>query len=136
MQKLNCILLIDDDDINNYMNERLIKKLNVSHNVKVTLNGKEGLEFIKHHCSLNDDKCPELIFLDINMPVMDGFEFLQAFEGLNLENRERMNINILTSSHNEKDIAMLKVLGKFNFINKPLTEEKLFNCLINALSQN
>ena len=134
MHKLNCILLIDDDNINNYLNERLIKRLNVAHDVKVTFNGEEGLGFINHHCKTNNNCCPELILLDINMPVMDGFDFLREFEKLPIANRKNVNITILTSSSNSKDISTLKELGNFDFINKPLTEEKLFNCLIKATS--
>lgn len=136
MQKLNCILLIDDDTINNFINERLIRKLNVSNEVKVTLNGEEGIDYIKHHCCQAGNNCPELILLDINMPVMDGFEFLEEFGKIPFPNKDKINITILTSSQNSKDISTLKALGNFNFINKPLTEEKLFNCLISALSQN
>src|SRR5690349_21856688 len=127
MNKLNCILLVDDDKINNYINERLIKKLSLSNEVKITFNGKEGLEFIKDHCIQNNNACPELILLDINMPVMDGFEFLKEFESLQLSNRNKVNITILTSSQNHKDLETLRALGNFDYINKPLTEEKLFN---------
>lgn len=135
MHKFNCILLIDDDQVNNYLNERLIKQLNITNELRVTRNGQEGLEFIKNYCEEHDDECPELIFLDINMPVMDGFEFLEVFANLPLKNKEKISLNILTSSTNNKDVATLSALGNFHFIQKPLTEEKLFNCLTMAMAE-
>ena len=135
MPKVNCILLIDDDSINNFINERLIKKLNVANEIKVALNGEDGLEYIQKNCSDDrSDSCPELILLDINMPVMNGFDFIRAFEHLNIKNKSKVKIIILTTSRNNKDVEILKSLGNFEFINKPLTEEKLFNCLAKVIA--
>ncbi|HXA00784.1 MAG TPA: response regulator [Cytophagaceae bacterium] len=128
MAKLNCILLIDDDSITNFINERLIRKLNVTNGVKVAMNGEEAIQYIEGLCE-KGELCPELILLDINMPVMNGFEFIRAFENLNIKNKDKVKIIILTTSKNIKDVELLKSLGNFEFINKPLTEEKLFNCL-------
>jgi response regulator of citrate/malate metabolism len=133
MTKLNCILLIDDDSITNFINERLIKKLNVTNEVKITMNGEEGIHYIQNLCN-KGELCPELILLDINMPVMNGFEFIRAFENLNIPNKDKVKIIILTTSKNAKDVDLLKSLGNFEFINKPLTEEKLFNCLTKIMA--
>src|SRR4051812_37822594 len=103
MTKLNCILLIDDDSITNFINERLIKKLNVTNDVKITMNGEEGIHYVQNLCEKNE-LCPELILLDINMPVMNGFEFIQAFEKLNIKNKDKVKIIILTTSKNIKDV--------------------------------
>jgi CheY-like chemotaxis protein len=135
MSKVNSILLIDDDSINNFINERLIRKLNVANEIKVALNGEDGLEYIKKNCSSKDGKaCPELILLDINMPVMNGFDFIRAFENIEIKNKPKVKIIILTTSRNQKDVEILKSLGNFEFINKPLTEEKLFNCLAKVIA--
>ena len=128
MPKLNCILLIDDDNITNFINERLIRKLNVSNQIKIALNGEEGIQYIQNLCE-KDELCPELILLDINMPVMNGFEFIREFENFKIKNKDKVKIVILTTSKNIKDVELLKSIGNFEFINKPLTEEKLFNCL-------
>jgi response regulator of citrate/malate metabolism len=133
MNKLNCILLIDDDNITNFINERLIKKLNVTRQVKITINGEEGIQYIRTQCE-KDELCPELILLDINMPVMNGFEFIRTFGHLSIKNKGRVKIVILTTSKNMKDVELLKSLGNFEFINKPLTEEKLFNCLTRIMA--
>jgi response regulator of citrate/malate metabolism len=133
MVKLNCILLVDDDSITNFINERLIRKLNITNDVKVSMNGEEGIQYIKNQCD-KDQACPELILLDINMPVMNGFEFIRAFEELKIKNKNKVKIIILTTSKNMKDVELLKSLGNFEYINKPLTEEKMFNCLTKVIA--
>jgi CheY-like chemotaxis protein len=128
--KLNTILLVDDDNINNFLNERLIRKLNITRNIKVTMNGAEGMDFLRENCEEGNPNCPDLIFLDINMPVMDGFDFIRAFDGIKMKTKAK--IIILTTSKNPKDLERLKTLGDFEYINKPLTQEKLINCLANV----
>ena len=95
----------------------------------VAKNGQEAIELIREHC-LGHDGCPSLIFLDINMPVMNGFEFLDAFHH-QLENDLNKSIIIvmLTSSLNPNDIERAKETGVSEFLNKPLTEENLKNVL-------
>jgi CheY-like chemotaxis protein len=132
MAKINCILLVDDDSITNFINERLIRKLNVTNDIKITMNGEEGINYIRAQGD-KGEICPELILLDINMPIMNGFEFIREFENLNIKDKEKVKIIILTTSKNIKDIELLKSLGNFEFISKPLTEEKLFNCLTKAI---
>lgn len=124
MEKLKCTLLVDDDSINNYLNERLLKKLNISEEVKVALNGSEAIEVIKSRIETNQN-IPELILLDINMPVMDGFEFLQNYNGLNFPNKNCVIIVMLTTSTNPKDTERLNNSGISGYVNKPLTEPKL-----------
>ena len=132
MSKLSCILLIDDDGINNFLNERLIKKLEIYNSVRTALNGAEGLKYINRHCAVEGESCPDLVFLDINMPVMDGFEFIKKFQNMNFLNKDKMTLAILTTSRNEQDIEALKHLGSYHFINKPLTEEKVKKVLADS----
>lgn len=124
MQKLGSILLVEDDNITNFINKRLISKLEVAEDIRVATNGAEAISFIRKRLSSNDS-CPELIFLDINMPVMDGFEFLQEFKRLQFEQKENVVIVVLTTSTNQNDIEKLKNSGNTDFINKPLTKEKI-----------
>jgi response regulator RpfG family c-di-GMP phosphodiesterase len=118
--KIN-ILLIDDDNINNFVTENVIKKMNVANYIEKKLNGHEGLEFVQHNN-------PDLIFVDINMPVMDGMEFLQEFNKINKEQRViiyLMHTAPLTSSQKEK-ISKVHLNGN---IEKPLNKEKLCKVL-------
>jgi CheY-like chemotaxis protein len=121
MRKIKTVLLIDDDSINNFINARLIRKCNISEDVLVMGNGKEAIVFLKE-CLEMDQACPELILLDINMPVMDGFEFLAAFKNLNFINKSDVVIVMLTTSSNPKDIERLNESNISGFLNKPLTE--------------
>lgn len=123
MKKLNKILLVDDDPINNYMNEALLKKLHLTDEVQIALNGTEAINYI-----LNGDvkslECPELIIVDLNMPVMDGFEFLDEFEKIEIKDREKVRVIILTTSTGYKVDEKIKALGLY-IIRKPLTQAKI-----------
>ena len=125
MQKLNHILLVDDDTINNFINEKLLKKLDCANRISVKLNGEEALNFLREECIPNPELCPELILLDINMPVMDGFEFLERYKTLNFPNKGSVIIVMLTTSTNPNDTERLNKAGISGYINKPLTEEKI-----------
>lgn len=126
-EKVNFILLIDDDPINNYLNLRLLNGLGVAEEIKVCLNGMEALEFLVQLYNKNDHS-PDLILLDINMPVLDGFEFLKAFNDLNIKQKDNTKIVMLTTSSALSDIEKIEALG-YEIVNKPLTEEKIINIL-------
>jgi CheY-like chemotaxis protein len=68
-KKLNTILLVDDDPINNFINQRLLEKMNIAGEVKVVMNGVEGIKCLHDHC-FKTSISPDLILLDINMPIM------------------------------------------------------------------
>lgn len=127
MNKINCTLLIDDDNIANYLSRSLIKKLNICTTVEVVNNGNQALNYITDNCQKEGKNiCPQLILLDINMPGMDGFEFLNAYQDLEFENKEKVIIVMLTTSTSQKDIERLEnYTNVVSFISKPLTEEKL-----------
>jgi len=128
MTKINSILLVDDDQINNFINKRIINKLGIADEVKTALNGEEALNYIQQHCQ-NTGQCPELIFLDINMPVMNGFEFLNEFDSLPLNNKDEVKIIVLTTSTNPGDLQKLKDYRIKGFLNKPLTEKKIWEAI-------
>ena len=82
MPKLSCALLVDDDQTTNYLNQLLLKRLDVAERLLVALNGQEALDLLQAHCHAIADDCPALVLLDVKMPVMDGFAFLQAYDQL------------------------------------------------------
>jgi CheY-like chemotaxis protein len=117
-KKFKRILLIDDDQINNELNQLV---LNIFGNVEETIvceNGSEALQFLKSHSKEN---LPELILLDIKMPIMDGFQFLDAAEKMCKDFTKRIPVYILTSSKNEGDIKKANEYDIAGFLNKPLT---------------
>ncbi|MGB5236951.1 MAG: response regulator [Flavobacteriaceae bacterium] len=100
MKKIRSIGVIDDDPITVFGIKKMLNLLEVSETIKTYANGKEAIEDIKDMLEKND-AIPEVIFLDINMPIMDGWQFLEEFITLPLPNRIR--INILTSSIDPAD---------------------------------
>jgi CheY-like chemotaxis protein len=128
MKKIRTVLLVDDDSINNFINERLIKKCKISEEVVVMLNGHDAILYLKENLK-REEACPELILLDINMPVMDGFEFLAAFQKLNFANKSEVDIIMLTTSSNPNDIERLSNAMISGYLNKPLTEGMLIGVM-------
>lgn len=85
-------------------------------------NGHVAFKYIEK-CAAVDSPCPELIFLDVNMPVMDAFDFLYLYR--QLHKKDKGAIVILTSSDNPNDIVHLSQFEIMAYINKPLTTEKI-----------
>ena len=124
MKQLDCVLLVDDDEITNFVHESLITDLGIAKEVLIAKNGQEAIQAIEQQSS-RGLQCPNLVFLDINMPVMNGFEFLEAYQRLNDSLRQSLIIVMLTTSLNPKDIERTKDTGVADFLNKPLSEEKV-----------
>ena len=130
MKKLNSVLLIDDDMATNFISKMLIKKAGITEHIETTLNGKEALDYLtnsgKYQKSDGIFPQPMLILLDINMPVMDGWEFAVAFSKLDEKQKEEIVIVLLTSSLNPDDKEKASNLSAISgFQNKALTMETL-----------
>lgn len=123
MDKLPCILLVDDDPVNNFLNQRLLENLAVADKLLVALNGQEAFALLEQQCP--DAACPALILLDVNMPVMNGFEFLFAYQQLPLAQKQAIVIVMLTTSLHPQDVERGQQLHVAGFLSKPLTEEKV-----------
>ncbi len=129
-KKLNCVLLTDDDLGTNFINHMLIKKADITDRIETVLNGKEALDFItnkgKYEKAGNVFPQPVLTLLDINMPVMDGWEFLEAYQKLGEHQRGKIVIIMLTTSLNPDDVARAEEISDVSgFKNKPLTMETI-----------
>ncbi|MFC5272061.1 response regulator [Adhaeribacter terreus] len=108
---LKLIMLVDDDDTTNYLNQRLLEGLNAAEKVLVMKDGEEALNYLTKACDVSgseDYPCPDLMFLDIKMPVMDGFEFLEAYKEAKLNISKDIVIMMLTSSASFYDLEKLK----------------------------
>ncbi|WP_020533064.1 response regulator [Flexithrix dorotheae] len=121
-KKLNCILLVDDDEPTNFLHEMVISDFDCTEKIVSVQDGNEALEYLK---SSHKDK-PDLIFLDINMPGMNGWEFLEAYQHLEEKQKVSVVVMMLTTSLNPDDEIKAK---KYDLIHgykkKPLTEEIL-----------
>ena len=125
MRKLSSVLLVDDDQTTNYLSELLFKRLAVADKVLVALNGQEALNMLHEHCEHATDDCPALILLDVKMPVMDGFQFLEAYAKLPYVKQKTTVIVMLTTSLHPHDVGRVRQFDVAGFLNKPLTQEKI-----------
>lgn len=133
MHKIECVLLVDDDYASNYLTEMIIQDMNFTSQVYSVRDGKAALEFMQQHCSSPKEdaqpRCPDLILLDINMPIMDGFEFLEEYEKLQIKRKNPIFIILLTTSTNLRDVEKAKKYSVTAYLEKPLSEEKLKKAL-------
>lgn len=109
MKKLKSILLVDDDPSSNFIHRTFIQRLGICDQIFEASNGAEALSVIEKGCLINGKSriCdgPELILLDLNMPVMDGFTFLEKYKNLD-DNCKKSKIIILSSSNRKQDISL------------------------------
>ena len=104
--KLRSVLIVDDDDVTIFYNTHVINKLGVTEHVHAELNGEDALRYLVQKTDYAADYVkPDLIFLDINMPVMNGFEFLAAYDKLPDTDKGKHMIVMLTSSLLDVDRA-------------------------------
>jgi CheY-like chemotaxis protein len=125
MQKLSSILLVDDDSTTNFLNELLLKRLDVADKLLTAQNGREALATLHTMCLTAGANCPSLILLDVNMPVMNGIEFLEVYSQLPAAQRESAVVIMLTTSLHSRDLERVQELPIAGLVNKPLTKEKV-----------
>ena len=120
MTLINHLLLVDDSDATNNFHRRLLDKLKFAQLISTCKNGREALDFFDQ----SDLPCVDLIFLDLNMPVLDGFEFLELLPHvIDQDSCQKMPpIIILTSSEENVDQERCKSLYEnITFYSKPLS---------------
>lgn len=122
---IRCILLIDDDPDDNFLHRMVIEESGLIETVRVAETGQAALDYLMHS---HDDYYirPDLIFLDINMPGMNGFEFLEEYEKLPAEQKTGLVVLMLTTSLNpsdQKKASNFATVGGYHA--KPLTQAML-----------
>ena len=122
---IDMVMLVDDNDTDNFISKRIIEITKFAKRIEVKNSGKSALEFLEKEQN-NVENLPNIIFLDINMPIVDGFVFLFEFEMFPDEVKQKCKVVILSSSDNKRDIE--KIVDNdyvIKFITKPLNEQAL-----------
>src|SRR4051812_37153812 len=125
-KKLNCILLIDDDNDDNIYHQIILREMDIVVKIETAGNGLEALEYLKDHSRTQ----PDLIFLDINMPKMNGWEFLEEYRKLDIPDKSQIVVMILTTSANPDDVKRAAEISHvIGFETKPLSLETMVDVL-------
>ena len=125
MKKIDTVMLVDDNDTDNFISKRIIEITEFSDNVIVKNSGKSALDYLLENEG-TPENIPDIIFLDINMPIVDGFVFLYEYEKFGNTVKDKCRVIILSSSDNKRDID--KIINNdfvIKFVTKPLTEKTL-----------
>lgn len=127
-RKFNIVMLVDDNEIDNLINQKMIESAGICNIIYTQTGARSAIEFLRNieKTPGYESILPEVLFLDIDMPLMDGFQFLDEFERLGEATRKRIRIVMLTSSINPQDHARsLKYSSVILFLNKPLSHESI-----------
>ncbi len=119
--KLNSVLLIDDDEPTNFIAKMIVTKADLNENTQAIQSGVKALKYLQDE-NLSNYDIPDLIFLDINMPTMNGWEFLEEYKKLDIHKKKKIVLYMLTTSMNDDDqIRSEKIEHVDGFLIKPLT---------------
>jgi two-component system chemotaxis response regulator CheY len=120
-QNLN-IFLVDDDHIYQFTAKKTLESMGLAGQVSIFPDGEKALEFIKEHLS-TPEVLPDIIFLDINMPIMDGWQFVDEFQKLDLP--KKIALYMVSSSVDENDMRRSKEYGVIDdYIIKPVGKNR------------
>jgi CheY-like chemotaxis protein len=118
------LLIIDDDSICTFVNTRVAQTSGIFKEIRTVHNGKDALEIFQQ-ATINNSEAPDVVLLDLNMPLMNGFDFIEALRDSSYPNKDQLSIVILTSSGNSVDIQRARACGIDHYLQKPLTVNEL-----------
>ena len=131
--KLN-ICLIDDDRIYQFAAKKTIEATGMAQKVMVFSNGLEAMDFLQSHLT-DTPSIPDVIFLDINMPIMNGWQFLEAYSGLQQSLKKTVTVYMVSSSIDEYDIKKSREYESVSdYVLKPVNKEK-FTQLLSSVEE-
>lgn len=127
------LLIIDDDDINIFIMSKMIKKTGYNVSMVSELNGQLGIDYLSQLID-QEQNLPNLILVDINMPVLNGWDFLDSFEKLKI--KKDVDMYLLSSSVYDNDMEKAKTYKTVKgFISKPISIDQLIQLFEKAISE-
>ena len=130
--KAPIIALVDDDKIFQLTASKTIKAMAITNNILQFENGEQALQYLKGHLS-DPETLPDYIFLDINMPFVDGWMFLDDYEQLKSSLTKSISIFMISSSIDPRDVSRAKSNSNVkDYVTKPVTRDKFMKLLEQA----
>ena len=129
MTRIKILTLVDDDDVFVFLTTKAIEQTNLVDLIKGFGNGLDAINFLKENKN-NVDALPDIILLDLNMPIMNGWQFLEEYNKLNPTIGKKITIYICSSSISPDDITRAKTISEVSdYIIKPITKDKLIDLI-------
>lgn len=129
MKSIKNLFIIDDDEIFVFLTLKIIQSTGLVENVRIFKDGEEGIEHLRS-ISTDNEQWPEIVLLDLNMPIMDGWEFLDEYNQLNPEMLSSIKLYLASSSISPHDIERSKGINTVSdFIIKPFEKERFIEML-------
>lgn len=134
MKKINTFCIIDDDDIYQFTTAHLLKKMDLVNKIILFSNGLKAINFLKEEIG-NIENIPDVLFLDINMPVMDGWEFLEEYLRIKPMIPKTVAIYMVSSSVDEKDVLKAKSISALSgYLVKPISSQNIREVILEILN--
>jgi CheY-like chemotaxis protein len=134
MNKINTFCIVDDDDIYQFTTSVLLKKTDLVNKIIVFSNGLKAINFLKDEIG-NKENIPDVLFLDINMPVMDGWEFLEEYLLIKPMIPKTVVIYMVSSSVDEKDVLKAKSISALSgYLVKPISSQNIMEVILGILN--
>ena len=129
------VCLIDDDKIYQFTAKMILEATGLTHSIKTFFNGQEAIDYLLDPTNNDPEKLPDVIFLDINMPVMNGWEFLEAFQIFWKDLHKRIVVYVVSSSVDASDIQKSKTYEAVtDYVIKPINRDKYRELLASLIN--